>query len=433
MIQTYLNRSISKYYYLFLTLLLSATAIAQRDSLFEFQKNAIKIYIDCSRCDFDYIRKEINFVNYVRDRNDAQVYILITTQSTGSGGTEYTLTFLGKQEFNSINDTLIFTTNKNDTEDLIRKELVRSLKLGLVRYVSKTPLSEKLSITFTEESKTEKVFDKWDYWVFSIGAYSYGNGEQLYKYKSISLSTTANRTTENMKINLALNFNYSDNQYKIVDTEILSVQRSKNFKSLIVFSLTDHWSLGGSANFLSSTYSNTDFYIGCGPAIEYNLFPYSESTRRQLRFLYKVNFNNIKYLEETIYDKKKENLFEHSLTISFSMKEPWGSSGISIGGYQYLHDFKKYAIDISGNISFRLLEGLSLDLYGNYSRIHNQLSLPKSGASRDEILLRIQQLETNYNYFFMMGISYTFGSIYNNIVNPRFGTSSGGTSISISY
>ena len=412
---------------------MSFSAVAQQDSLSELQKKGVRIYIDCSHCDYDYIREEINFVNYVRDRNNAQVYILITTQSTGAGGTEYTLTFIGRQEFNNINDTLVFTTNKNDTEDLIRKELVKSLKLGLIRYVSKTPLSEKLAITFTEETKSEKVADKWNYWVFSIGSYLYGNGEQLYKYKSISFSTTANRTTEDMKINLALNFNYSDNQYKIEEDEILSVQRSKNFRSLVVFSLSDHWSFGGSANFLSSTYNNTDFYLGFGPAIEYNLFPYTESTRRQLRFLYKVNFNHIKYLEETIYDKIRENLFEHSLTVSLSMKEPWGSSGISIGGYQYLHNLKKYAIDISGSVSFRLFEGLSLDVYGNYSRIHNQLSLPKAGASRDEILLRIQQLETNYNYFFMMGISYTFGSIYNNIVNPRFGSSSGGTSISISY
>ncbi len=35
-----------------------------------------------------------------------------------------------------------------------------------------------------------------------------------------------------------------------------------------------------------------------------------------------------------------------------------------------------------------------------------------------------------YSYFFMFGLSYTFGSIYSNVVNPRFGSGSG-TSISI--
>ena len=30
-------------------------------------------------------------------------------------------------------------------------------------------------------------------------------------------------------------------------------------------------------------------------------------------------------------------------------------------------------------------------------------------------------LATNYNYRFSVGVSYTFGSIYSSIVNPRFG------------
>jgi hypothetical protein len=412
---------------------LPAITSAQEDSLDEMKKKAIRVYLDCSDCDFDYLRKELTFVNYVRDRNDAQVYILVTTQKTGGGGTEYTVAFLGKQEFEGINDTLTFIMKKTDTDDSTRKELLRTLKLGLIRYASKTPLADKLTISFQETAKSDKVVDKWDYWVFSIGSYMYASGEQLYKYKSISWSASANRITEDMKINLALSFNYSDNNYKVDEENILSVQRSRNFKSLVVFSLSDHWSWGGSASYYHSTYSNMDYYLAAGPALEYNLFPYSESTRRQMRFLYKINYNYAEYLEETIYDKNCENLFDQSLTISFNMKEPWGSSGISVGGSHYFHDANKYSLTLSGSLSFYLIEGLSLDLYGNYSRIHNQLSLPKQGADRDETLLRIRQLETNYDYFFMVGLSYTFGSIYNNIVNPRFGSSSSGTSISISY
>jgi len=52
--------------------------------------------------------------------------------------------------------------------------------------------------------------------------------------------------------------------------------------------------------------------------------------------------------------------------------------------------------------------------------IHDQLSLPAGGATQEEILLHRQELETAYSYWGSMGISYTFGSIYNNIVNPRF-------------
>ena len=41
-------------------------------------------------------------------------------------------------------------------------------------------------------------------------------------------------------------------------------------------------------------------------------------------------------------------------------------------------------------------------------------------VSLEELLLQQQQLQSGYNYFFNVGLSYSFGSIYNTIVNPRF-------------
>lgn len=58
---------------------------------------------------------------------------------------------------------------------------------------------------------------------------------------------------------------------------------------------------------------------------------------------------------------------------------------------------------------------------GRFERIHDQLSLPSGGASLDEVLLRIKELETSYDYSFSLGFRYTFGSVYSNVVNPRFG------------
>ena len=54
-------------------------------------------------------------------------------------------------------------------------------------------------------------------------------------------------------------------------------------------------------------------------------------------------------------------------------------------------------------------------------RTRDQIYLPRGAASTEEILLRQRQLLTGYQYFFEFGFSYTFGSIFNNIVNPRFG------------
>ena len=38
----------------------------------------------------------------------------------------------------------------------------------------------------------------------------------------------------------------------------------------------------------------------------------------------------------------------------------------------------------------------------------------------EEILLQRRQVSTSYSYFAGVGITYTFGSIFNNVVNPRF-------------
>ena len=69
----------------------------------------------------------------------------------------------------------------------------------------------------------------------------------------------------------------------------------------------------------------------------------------------------------------------------------------------------------------RITQGLSIELGGNVAFIHNQLNLPRGDADLEEVLLRRRQLETNYQAGLSFGFRYRFGSIYNNVVNPRFG------------
>jgi hypothetical protein len=59
-------------------------------------------------------------------------------------------------------------------------------------------------------------------------------------------------------------------------------------------------------------------------------------------------------------------------------------------------------------------------MYGSVTLLRDQLYLPKGGATEEEILLQRKALSTNYSYFAGIGLTYTFGSIFNNVVNPRF-------------
>ncbi|MEE2898635.1 MAG: hypothetical protein VX815_09230 [Gemmatimonadota bacterium] len=105
--------------------------------------------------------------------------------------------------------------------------------------------------------------------------------------------------------------------------------------------------------------------------------------------------------------------------------QPWGRASISITGSQYLHDQNFYQLSAFSSLSGRLSRGFSVNMSGSYARIHDQLFLPAGDATFEEKLLRQKQLATSYDYFVVFGFSYQFGSIFNNVVNPRFGGGGG--------
>jgi len=71
------------------------------------------------------------------------------------------------------------------------------------------------------------------------------------------------------------------------------------------------------------------------------------------------------------------------------------------------------------------LRGFSLNLTAGYSRIRDQLHIAARGLTEEEILLRQRSIATAYRYYAFFGVNYRFGSIFNNIVNPRFGAGGG--------
>ena len=89
--------------------------------------------------------------------------------------------------------------------------------------------------------------------------------------------------------------------------------------------------------------------------------------------------------------------------------------------FQYLHDLSKNRLEFNGEISWRILRGLSISADANASRIRDQIALRRRGATDEEILLRLRELESGYEYGFSMSLTYSFGSIFSSIVNPRFG------------
>jgi hypothetical protein len=169
------------------------------------------------------------------------------------------------------------------------------------------------------------------------------------------------------------------------------------------------------------------------PGIEYDVYPYSESTRHQLRILYTAGYSFINYMDTTIYNKIRENLWSHSLSASYEVVQKWGNINIVAEYRNFFHDWSKNNLSLTAYLDLRIAKGLTVSFVGSGSMVHDQLGLVREGLTVDQILLQRKEQATQFEYFTSFGFTYTFGSIYNNVVNPRFGNSGGGgMSISIS-
>jgi hypothetical protein len=392
----------------------------------ELRSVAPNVYLDCDQrtCDFEYIKTEITFVNYVLDRQSADIQIIVTRQQTGSGGNEYTLAFMGLRRHKGKDATLRFYSKPTDTEDQFRRGFVNVLKQGLIPYVSDTPLAEFISISYAQKKgfRPTPASDPWHYWVFGVGVR--GNGEfesQSDKY-SYQFNAWANRTTEAMKFRLYGNLYMNHRSYEIPDEEpIVSDTNRKSLSTALYKSIDGHWSWGGGVSLYSSTFDNAQLYASVGPSVEYDIFPYAVATRRELRVQYRLTYTWRDYYELTIYGKEAENLLSQALQVVLEIKEPWGSLGGSLTGSTFIPELKYNNLRADFGAYINLFKGFSFNVGGQFSRIRDQLSLPGREYTQEEILLELKRLATDYYLRFEIGLNYRFGSIYSNVVNPRFG------------
>ncbi len=408
---------------------LSTPAIAQETAA-GGRTGALRLFIDCDWCDETFFRTEITFVDYMRDRKDADLHVLVTTQSTGGGGTEYTLKFIGQGRFAGVEQTLTEIVPQTATDDERRRAVAEVLKRGLVRYVAETPLGSRLKITFTAPAGGEQAADPkkdpWNLWVFRTSFGSSFSGERSNNSKSLRASISANRTTPDWKFGFSTSASYRDSTFELSETETFkSISRNVDASGRLVKSLTEHWSAAALGTYTVSTFFNYDMRTRLAGGVEYDFFPYSESTRRMFTVQYTIGHNAFDYEEETIFEKTSEQLMDHRLSTSISMRQPWGSLFGDVTFSQYLSKPDKYNVTSFGSADVRLFKGFSVGMFASISRTRDQIYLPRGGATPEEILVRQRQLATGYRYSVSLNVSYSFGSIFNNVVNPRFGGGGG--------
>ena len=383
-------------------------------------QDVVSVFLDCNRCDNSFIRQEINYVNFARDPGLAQIHIFITERATASGGNLFTISFIGKKEFEGTNHTLSYTSTQNNTQQEERNGLTAMIELGIIPYISQTSLASFINIDVqTQPGGQVEVEDPWNNWIFEI----YGGLRFAEETSQSSLNVRyglyADYVTETWRIRLRPYFNYDQRDYVRNEEKFRRILNRDGFNGDVVRSINDHWSTGVFTNITVHTYENIKFAYRVAPAIEYSLLPYEMALRKEYTIAYSLGYLERKYFEETIFNKTEETLYNHSLQLGVRVLEPWGSVRAGIDASQYLHDMSKYRISVDGRLSWRIFKGFSVDLSSRYEFVQDQLSLPKGDASLEDVLLQQRQLATNYGISVSLGLSYNFGSVFNNVVNTR--------------
>jgi len=261
--------------------------------------------------------------------------------------------------------------------------------------------------------------DPWNNWIFYIDLGGELDSESTQNEMKIKGTLSADRITEATKFDTDFQIEQELERYQDDDETITSERLEMELETDWIKSLSQRWSFGLLSQLRHTTYRNIALGARFSPAVEYNFFPWSESDRRSFTVAYKAGVYSFRYLEETLFDKTNEFLFFQALDFELDLIQPWGKIETSLEGSHFFHDLSKYKIEFDCDISIRIFKGLSVSLDIKAENIHDQLYLPKGDATRDEILLQKKQLATDYKLSCSLGIRYTFGSIYNNIVNRR--------------
>jgi hypothetical protein len=402
------------------------------------------IFFDCAgrNCNSSYYRTEIDWVNWVRDREVADIHIIMTSLPTGAGGREYQLDFIGEDDFADYEDQIFYTALATDTDREQLDGITATLSAGLARFAAEAGF---LGIVAFEGTEIEgggpdpssglvsqaEVNDPWNLWTFRISGTGNLSGEDTRKTIRLFGNLSASRVTPTWKMSFGSNVSYNRRENDIMPSEgdpytFIDERTDWAFTQLVVYSLAQHWSVGFRSEVRRQNTTNQRLRLEFMPGLEYSFFPYEEATRRSLTAFYTVGPARQEYFEETIYGHLEETRFQHALELELSGRQPWGDASVSAELSQYLHDADLYNVALEGDIDVRIVRGLSVNAGAEVSWVNDQIYLAADPGSTEEQLLNLVRQAQSFTYQLQAGISIQFGSIYNNVVNNRFSGGGGG-------
>lgn len=396
-----------------------------------YAQGRLTMFTECE-CNQTLLKQELNYVNHSIDPVGAQINLFIVTTYLSNGGRVYDLSFKGQEELDGnelnfkVSTTAIMTGRERD------ELLTHRIELGLLGFLAGTPYADLATVELdaadldAPEAAADSTAgeaaspDNWNNWIFDINARFNTEVESQRSLTDLHLRFDADQTTPEWRTRFRVGAFYrTQNVVQSDGTELTSFREDLWSNASVVRSISDHFSVGLFASGSSSTFRNIDLSTWLAPAIEYNFFSYDEVPFKEFTIAYRMGWRRNDYTEETIFLETRENLIRQAINADLRIRQRWGNIFAGISGGHFLNDFAKNRVSLSGRANVRLFKGLSFSVGGSYEIINDQISLPRGEASVEDVLLGQSQLATNFETDLSFGLNYTFGSLFNNVINTR--------------
>lgn len=386
----------------------------------------LKVFVEGWLPDFNFLRSQMPFVDFVNDPQSSDVHVIVTSKRTASGGNHYYLLF-NPVTISSLGEiTLNCITSFQDTEDDKRNRFSESMKSGILIFANEKKLNYKIQViedqTTVKNSSDSSSVDPWNNWIFNIRVNGGLEAEEQKKAFEYETSFEVNRETELWRIRNEYEYGRDETFIQTDDEaedEIHVFNQEQNLHSRVVRSISSHWSTGIFLSGNQTTYRNIKYNANASAAVEYNIYPWSQINERTFTIAYYIGPHYYDYYKTTVLNKEEEWLWAENLQVDLRKVEQWGRLDVWLHAEHYFPDFEFYSIETGARLSIRMARGLFFDFEIDIEKINNQLYLQAEELSAEDILLNTRKLPTSFEFSTEIGISYRFGSIYNNVVNHR--------------
>lgn len=384
-----------------------------------------KLFLICAtECHGDFLRQELSYFDFTRDLYLADYSLLIVRQPHGGGGERYTVKLSRRNAEVSASRSASFAVSAGTSEVEARVQLLQAiLRLLLVEFHG-TSSENFFEVTLPSRSGGElsTLSDGWNYWVITPeirGMAELGSG---FHWVEGAAALSVRRVTSLHKLLLGGSYHQTWSGYLLEDgSRIHGSVRGWGARALYARSLASRWALGALGVGRGSEYENLEGHVHGGPVAEFNVFPYEENARRQLRLAYQIGAWANWYWEPNQRGHMSDVFAYHALALIADINESWGSVQWITQGNQFLSDPALYRVSSGAILSLRIATGLALSLDGKVEWIRDLAQTRGRQVTDEELLLGLAQQPTDFFVEGQLILSYAFGSVHNTIVNPRFG------------